>query len=117
MKAPLLTEKQVNAVNEDELGYGIDEWLKLTLEEQRDADHEYYMGLMRERVIQIETLAVKAVLDEPEFLGDMPDELWGRLNGDRAAIQAAMSGMVRLTKEGITERFQQALDSHCEEGK
>lgn len=52
--------------------------------------------------------AEKAVLDEPEYPGDMPDEMWAALKGDRDACVKAMRATVRLTKRGILARLRAA---------
>lgn len=52
----------------------------------------------RERCLQ-------AVKDEPELPGDMPDEMWATIAGDRDAITEALRVAVRQTKAGIRERI------------
>lgn len=52
----------------------------------------------RERCLQ-------AVDDEPELPGDMPDEMWEAIVGDRDATAEAMRVVVRQTKAGIRERI------------
>ncbi len=54
---------------------------------------------------RIKLYALQAIADEPEYPGDMPDELWKELNDNRINVLNAMRGTVRLTKDGITERF------------
>jgi hypothetical protein len=55
---------------------------------------------LRERVRTLEA----AILDEPEFPGPMPDEMWERVHNDRDACQEALRLAVRLTKQGILAR-------------
>ena len=52
----------------------------------------------RERCLQ-------AVDDEPELPGDMPDEMWEAIVGDRDATAEAMRVVVRHTKAGIRGRI------------
>ncbi len=57
----------------------------------------------------------KAIADEPEFPSKMPDEMYEAINeavkdrGDRSTIIDIMRNVVRITKEGITERFLDAF--------
>ncbi len=46
----------------------------------------------------------QAVLDEPELPGEMPDEMWDAIKGDRDAITEALRIVIRQTKAGILER-------------
>jgi hypothetical protein len=46
-----------------------------------------------------------AVDEEPEYPGDMPDEMWEAIRGDRDAMAEALRVTVRLTKKGIRERI------------
>ena len=55
-------------------------------------------GKLREAIL-------KAIDGEPEYPGNMPDEMWTVINGDRDAIAQAMRLTVQLTKQGIRERF------------
>ena len=48
---------------------------------------------------------LKAVEDEPELRGDMPDEMWNAIAGDRDAMAEALRIVVRQTKSGICERI------------
>lgn len=48
---------------------------------------------------------LQAVDDETEFPGDMPDEMWDAIAGDRDAMAEALRIAVRLTKDGIRERI------------
>lgn len=48
---------------------------------------------------------IKAINDEPEYPGDMPDEMWKALKNDRDAMAKALRLTVQLTKQGIKERL------------
>ena len=48
---------------------------------------------------------LKAIADEEELPGDMPDKVWEELKDDRDAMSEALKMTVRLTKAGITERI------------
>ena len=48
---------------------------------------------------------LEAIKNEPEFPGDMPDELWDEMNGNREICTRVMQNSVRLTKQGITKRL------------
>jgi hypothetical protein len=52
----------------------------------------------RERCLQ-------AVDGEPELPGDMTDEMWAAIAGDRDAMAEALRIVVRQTKAGIRERI------------
>ena len=52
----------------------------------------------RERCLQ-------AVEDEPELPGDMSDEMWDAIAGDRDAMAEALRIVVRQTKAGIRDRI------------
>jgi len=58
---------------------------------------------------EIKILALEAIADEPEYPGDLPDELWRELDGNRDNVSLAMRSTVRLTKNGITGRFLASL--------
>ena len=60
----------------------------------------------RERV---RIIALKAIADEPELPGDIPDELWQLLNNRKDRTDIALKEAVLLTKKGITDRFLEAL--------
>ena len=49
--------------------------------------------------------AIKAVNDEPELPGDMPDEMWNAIRNDRDAVAEALRITVRQTKSGIIKRM------------
>lgn len=63
----------------------------------------------KEMVEQLRILILQAITDEPEYPSNMPDELWEELNNNRDNVTRAMRSTVRLTKNGITERFLKAL--------
>jgi hypothetical protein len=48
---------------------------------------------------------LKAVADEPEYPGEMPDEMWAAIKDDRDAATKALQITVRLTKRGIRDRI------------
>jgi hypothetical protein len=47
---------------------------------------------------------LKAIEDEPELPGKIPEEMYQALQGDRDACAEAFRIAVRLTKKGILER-------------
>jgi hypothetical protein len=47
---------------------------------------------------------LKAIEDEPEYPGNMPDEIYEAIKNDRGAMGEAMRITVRLTKLGIKNR-------------
>lgn len=49
--------------------------------------------------------AIAAIDAEPELPDDMPDEMWDACRKDRDTMQEALRVVVRLTKEGITNRL------------
>ena len=57
-------------------------------------------ALLQTRKEAIENF-IKIVKSEPELPGDMPDEMWVALCGDRYAIQQALQIAVKQTKENI----------------
>ncbi len=63
----------------------------------------------REERERIKTIALRAISDEPELPSDMPDEAWEMLKDNRDNVEEALRSAVRLTKSGITDRFEQAL--------
>lgn len=71
------------------------------------------LGLMQKMVEeakkQVKICILQAIADEPEYPSNMPDELWDELDGNRDKTEKAMQSTVRLTKNGITDRFLQAL--------
>jgi len=80
---------------------------QLDLDEERfDKDREEIRQEERER---IKRMALQSIADEPEFPSKMPDEVWQELDGNRGNVEKAMKGAVRLTKNGITKRFLEAL--------
>ncbi len=48
---------------------------------------------------------LEAIVDEPEFPDEMPEEMWQQINGNKELATIAMRNTVRLTKNGITERL------------
>ena len=58
---------------------------------------------------RLKEIAVKAILDEPECPGDMPDEMWETIKNDRDAATRTYQIVVKQTKENIIGRFEQAL--------
>lgn len=50
-------------------------------------------------------LVHNAIDDEPEFPGDMPDEMWEAIRNNRDAMMKAMKLAVQLTKSGIKDRL------------
>lgn len=58
---------------------------------------------------EVVEITLDAIKTEPEFPGDMPDELWDKMNGDRENCTKVMQNSVRLTKQGIIERLQAQL--------
>lgn len=48
---------------------------------------------------------LKAVDDEPEVPGAMPDEMWYAIHGDRDAVENAIRIAVQQTKAGIRARI------------
>jgi len=86
------------------------------LKEQVEYMHEAWEVLIevteaecQERVEGIKRVVLQSIANEPEYPSDMPDELWRELDGNRINVSKAMQSTVRLTKNGITERFLQAL--------
>lgn len=49
----------------------------------------------------------QAIGNEPEFEGDMPDDVWADFCSDKHKAEAAFRLIVRLTKEGIMKRLNQ----------
>ena len=50
--------------------------------------------------------ALKAVADEPELPGEMPDEVWEALRSDRATMETVLRGIVQTTKQNIRDRIE-----------
>ena len=48
----------------------------------------------------------KAIYDEPELPGEMPDEVWEVLRSDRAMMDTALRGVVQNAKQGIRDRIE-----------
>ena len=58
---------------------------------------------------EVVELALQAIKDEPELPGNMPDELWNEIEGDREVTQRVMQNTVRITKQCIKERIEAQL--------
>ena len=54
--------------------------------------------------------ALKAVSDEPEYPGHMPDGMWQAIGEHKDVAEKAMRITVRLTKEGIRKRIEEAAN-------
>jgi len=52
---------------------------------------------------------IAAVDAEPELPGDMPDEMWNAVRNDRDAMCEAFRMTVRLIKDGIKGRINEAV--------
>ena len=50
--------------------------------------------------------ALKAIDDEPELPGEMPDEVWEALRSDRATMETVLRGIVQTTKQNIRDRIE-----------
>ena len=48
----------------------------------------------------------KAIDDEPELPGEMPDEVWEALRSDRATMETVLRGIVQTTKQNIRDRIE-----------
>lgn len=59
---------------------------------------------LQSRLDRVEEAFIKAVEDEPELPGDMPDKMWEKFK-DRDYTTEALRVTVKFTKEGILERF------------
>ena len=94
------------------------EWFRV---ERNQAELEgYKRGSEQARLStarEIRQIALQAIANELEYPSEMPDELWQQMNGNREVTQTVMRNTVRLTKNGITDRFLQALKSRYEEKK
>ncbi len=94
-KAPLNTREQIAKMVKDKKGFdnclGCEQGVS---EAQRDADMKWF-----------KIITLQAIADEPEFPGEMPDELWEKMKGDKDITVRVMRNTVLLTKNGITERF------------
>jgi hypothetical protein len=66
-------------------------------------------AIRKEERERIKILALQSIADELEYPSEMPDELWEELDGNRDNVQKALQSAVRLTKNGITDRFLSAL--------
>ena len=50
--------------------------------------------------------ALKAVDDEPELPGEMPDDVWESLRSDRAMMETVLRGVVQTAKQNIRDRIE-----------
>ena len=50
--------------------------------------------------------ALKAIDDEPELPGEMPDDVWESLRSDRAMMETVLRGVVQTTKQNIKGRIE-----------
>ena len=50
--------------------------------------------------------ALKAVADEPELSGEMPDDVWESLRSDRAMMETVLRGVVQTAKQNIRDRIE-----------
>ena len=56
--------------------------------------------------------ALKAVADEPELPGEMPDEVWEALRSDRATMETVLRGIVQTTKQNIRDRIERVAHAN-----
>ena len=54
----------------------------------------------------------KAIDDEPELPGEMPDEVWEALRSDRAMMETVLRGIVQTTKHGIRNRIERVAHAN-----
>lgn len=66
------------------------------------ADMEMFVELAAGKSVE---WALYAIDQEPEVPGEMPDEMWEAIKGDRDAMTNAIRIAVRQTKEGIRNRL------------
>lgn len=52
---------------------------------------------------------LQAIEGEPEFPGEMPDEMWEALRNDRDAMTFAFGASVRATKDEIKRRASELM--------
>lgn len=57
-----------------------------------------------------------AIRAEEELDGDMPDEMWAQIKGDRDACAEAMRIAVRQNKRNISNRIRSALSTYDSRG-
>lgn len=60
------------------------------------------------------TEVLEIIDSEEEFPGDMPDEMWNSINGDRQAVTATIRMAAHMTKVGIRNRL---LEANSKKGK
>ena len=84
-----------------------------------ERDHAGYRAIAkaahRETLKMVKVLILQAIADEPDFPGEMPDELWEEIKDNREVATETLRITVRLTKNGITDRFLEALNQSGEE--
>ena len=83
--------------------------LKVAIDMGARAENERDAALREVKVLR------QAIADEPEYPGDMPDEMWDELRNNRDTMIEALRLTAKLTKEGITARAEAELAK--EEGK
>ena len=66
-------------------------------------------AIQREGRKEVVDIAIQVINEEPEFPGDMPDELWNKIDGTRQQLTDIMRNTARLTKDGIKARLQTQL--------
>ena len=49
---------------------------------------------------------LKAIAEEPEYPGDMPDEVWNKIGNDRKMVEKALRSTVQITKNRIRQRIE-----------
>ncbi len=87
-----------------------------------DADSQRYLDAFHEvngKSKRAEAVVEAAINDEPEGPDGMPDEMWEAIKGDRDAAEELYRIAIRLTKEGILQRYRSVmgrLDSGSEKG-
>lgn len=118
-----LTEEQLDGflddLTSDVLQYGLLESIRASAKavmQQLVKDAGYKSpdeipAIERAAVERVKRIALESIAAEHEYPQDMPDELWVELNGNRLNTTKAMRSTVRLTKNGITDRFLEALKS------
>jgi hypothetical protein len=67
------------------------------------------LNAKKEERERVENIAFKAISDEEELQGDMPNTLWEKIRNDRDLVTRVTQNAVRLTKESITERLKSTL--------
>lgn len=67
--------------------------------------NQTYLAGKRAGALAMREWADRAVADEPECPGEMPDEMWMAIRGDRTVAMEAVRLTVRVTKRGIRGRI------------